>query len=163
METKDLLEMLRTQRKLTKRDVCNSTGIPYTTYTKYEYGERELGLSSLQKLADFYGVTTDYLLGREIKIIPENDLASVVKNSNVQVLEEILIRNYLELDNDQRQNVLDFLRRAIQEEADRQGITLTKWETVKESAMDGNGTQIKTYPVTEGEKADAAPLIDDDL
>lgn len=29
--------------------------------------------------------------------------------------------------------------------------------------MDGNGTQIKTYPVTEGEKADAAPLMDDDL
>lgn len=162
METKNLLEKLRTQRRLTKRDVCNGTGIPYTTYTKYEYGERELGVGSLQKLADFYGVTTDCLLGREPA--PEReDLSTVVKNSGVEELEDILIRRYLELPNAQRQAVLDFLRRAIQEEADRQGITLTKWETVKESAMDGNGTQIKTYPVTEGEKADAAPLIDDDL
>ena len=146
METKELLKKIRTERKLTKKDVANLSGIPYPTYLKYEYGERELGLTSLQKLADFYGVTTDYLLGRETAQVPTQDLASVVKNSNVQTLEEILI-----------------LRRAIQEEADRQGITLSKWETVKESAMDGNGTQIKTYPVTEGEKADAAPLIDDDL
>ena len=162
METKELLKEIRTQRKLTKKEVCNGSGIPYPTYLKYEYGEREMGVGSLQKLADFYGVTTDYLLGREPA--PEReDLSTVVKNSGVEELEDILIRRYLELPNAQRQAVLDFLRRAIQEEADRQGITLSKWETVKESAMDGNGTQIKTYPVTEGEKADAAPLIDDDL
>lgn len=162
METKDLLEKIRTQRKLTKRDVCTGTGIPYTTYTKYEYGERELGLNALQKLADFYGVTTDYLLGREPA--PErDDLSTVVKNSGVEELEDILIRRYLELPNAQRQAVLDFLRRAIQEEADRQGITLTKWETVKESAKNGNGTQVKSYPVEEGEKADNAPLVDDNL
>jgi transcriptional regulator with XRE-family HTH domain len=163
METKEIIKQLRQGKKLTMSEVAEKSGVSYSAYQKYELGIREIGAKALEKLADFYGVTTDYLLGRETETIPENDLASVVKNSNVQILEEILIRNYLELDNDQRQNVLDFLRRAIQEEADRQGITLSKWETVKESAMDGNGTQIKTYPVTEGEKADAAPLIDDDL
>ena len=161
METKELLKKMRDDRKLTKKDVCNSTGIPYTTYTKYEYGERELGLGSLQKLADFYGVTTDYLLGRES--VSEDDLTTVIKNSNVQDLEEILIRQYLKLSNDQRESVLEFLRRAIQEEAGRQGITLTKWETVKESARNGNGTQTKSYPTTEGEKADSAPFVNDDL
>ncbi|WP_370785416.1 helix-turn-helix domain-containing protein [Ruminococcus callidus] len=237
METKELLKKIRTQRKLTKRDVCNGTGIPYTTYTKYEYGERELALSSLQKLADFYGVTTDYLLGRldaeqlkegdtvhwyeTLKLLREKsgesmsktaeflgipkgtyasyeygkrepniemiskishhfgvttdyllgrepapeheDLSTVVKNSGVEELEDILIRRYLELPNAQRQAVLDFLRRAIQEEADRQGIMLTKWETVKESAKNGSGTQVKSYPVAEGEKADNAQLVDDNL
>lgn len=163
METKEIIKQLRQGKKLTMSEVAEKSGVSYSAYQKYELGIREIGAKALEKLADFYGVTTDYLLGRETETIPENDLDSVVKNSNVQILEEILIRNYLELDNDQRQNVLDFLRRAIQEEADRQGITLSKWETVKESAMDGNGTQIKTYPVTEGEKADAAPLIDDDL
>lgn len=160
METKDLLKKIRTQRKLTKKEVCNGSGIPYPTYLKYEYGERELGLNALQKLADFYGVTTDRLLGREPA--PEReDLSTVVKNSGVEELEDILIRRYLELPNAQRQAVLDFLRRAIQEEADRQGITLTKWETVKESAKNGSGTQVKSYPVAEGEKADNAPLVDD--
>lgn len=159
----DTLKMLREKSGESMSKTADAIGIPKGTYASYEYGKREPNIEMISKISNHFGVTTDYLLGREIKTIPENDLASVVKNSNVQVLEEILIRNYLELDHDQRQNVLDFLRRAIQEEADRQGITLSKWETVKESAMDGNGTQIKTYPVTEGEKADAAPLIDDDL
>lgn len=163
METKEIIKQLRQDKKLTMSEVAEKSGVSYSAYQKYELGIREIGAKALEKLADFYGVTTDYLLGRETETVPENDLVSVVKNNNVQTLEEILIRNYLKLDNDQRQNVLDFLRRVIQEEADRQGITLTKWETVKESAMDGNGTQIKTYPVTEGEKADAAPLMDDDL
>lgn len=159
----DTLKMLREKSGESMSKTADAIGIPKGTYASYEYGKREPNIEMISKISNHFGVTTDYLLGREIKTIPENDLASIVKNSNVQTLEEILIRNYLELDNDQRQNVLDFLRRAIQEEADRQGITLSKWETVKESAMDGNGTQIKTYPVTEGEKADAAPLIDDDL
>lgn len=159
----DTLKTLREKSGESMSKTADAIGIPKGTYASYEYGKREPNIEMISKISDHFGVTTDYLLGRETETIPENDLASVVKNSNVQALEEILIQNYLELDNDQRQNVLDFLRRAIQEEADHQGITLTKWETVKESAMDGNGTQIKTYPVTEGEKADAAPLIDDDL
>lgn len=159
----DTLKMLREKSGESMSKTADAIGIPKGTYASYEYGKREPNIEMISKISNHFGVTTDYLLGREIKTIPENDLASIVKNSNVQTLEEILIRNYLELDNDQRQNVLNFLRRAIQEEADRQGITLSKWETVKESAMDGNGTQIKTYPVIEGEKADAAPLIDDDL
>lgn len=159
----DTLKMLREKSGESMSKTADAIGIPKGTYASYEYGKREPNIEMISKISNHFGVTTDYLLGRKIKTIPENDLASIVKNSNVQTLEEILIRNYLELDNDQRQNVLNFLRRAIQEEADRQGITLSKWETVKESAMDGNGTQIKTYPVTEGEKADAAPLIDDDL
>lgn len=158
----DNLKKLREKHGLTKRELCEKTGISERAYLTYEFGEREPKISVVQKLADFYGVTTDSLLGRE-PAPDRDDLSTIVKNSGVEELEDILIRRYLELPNAQRQAVLDFLRRAIQEEADRQGITLTKWETVKESAMDGNGTQIKTYPVTEGEKADAAPLIDDDL
>ena len=33
-------------------------------YSRYEKGTRELPLSALMKLADFYGLSTDYLLGR---------------------------------------------------------------------------------------------------
>lgn len=156
----DNLKKLREKHGLTKRELCEKTGISERAYLTYEFGEREPKISVVQKLADFYGVTTDYLLGREPA--PEReDLSTVVKNSGVEELEDILIRRYLELPNAQRQAVLDFLRRAIQEEADRQGITLTKWETVKESAKNGSGTQVKSYPVAEGEKADNAPLVDD--
>lgn len=160
MEIKDMLIKVRTERNLTKRDVCNGSGIPYTSYTKYEYGERELGTVGLQKLADFYGVTTDYLLGRES---PDSELIKVVKKADVKYLEEILIKEYLTLPEEQREAVLDFLRNAIRQEADRQGITLSRRELVEESARAGNGTQTKSYPVEEGEKADAAPLVNPSL
>ena len=157
---KDMLKLLREKRGLTKKQLADAIGIKERAYLTYEYGQRDVSTELLQKLADFYGVTTDCLLGREPA--PErDDLSIVVKNSGVEELEDILIRRYLELPNTQRQAVLDFLRRAIQEEADRQGITLTKWETVKESAKNGSGTQVKSYPVAEGEKADNAPLVDD--
>ena len=159
---KDMLKLLREKRGLTKKQLADAIGIKERAYLTYEYGQRDVSTELLQKLADFYGVTTDCLLGREPA--PErDDLSTVVKNSGVEELEDILIRRYLELPNAQRQAVLDFLRRAIQEEADRQGITLTKLETVKESAKNGSGTQVKSYPVAEGEKADHAQLVDDNL
>lgn len=159
---KDMLKLLREKRGLTKKQLADAIGIKERAYLTYEYGQRDVSTELLQKLADFYGVTTDCLLGREPA--PErDDLSTVVKNSGVEELEDILIRRYLELPNAQRQAVLDFLRRAIKEEADRQGITLTKWETVKESAKNGSGTQVKSYLVSEGEKADNAQLVDDNL
>lgn len=159
---KDMLKLLREKRGFTKKQLADAIGIKERAYLTYEYGQRDVSTELLQKFADFYGVTTDYLLGREPA--PEReDLSTVVKNSGVEELEDILIRRYLELPNAQRQAVLDFLRRAIKEEADRQGITLTKWETVKESAKNGSGTQVKSYPVAEGEKADNAQLVDDNL
>ena len=159
---KDMLKLLREKRGLTKKQLADAIGIKERAYLTYEYGQRDVSTELLQTFADFYGVTTDRLLGREPA--PErDDLSTVVKNSGVEELEDILIRRYLELPNAQRQAVLDFLRRAIQEEADRQGIMLTKWETVKESAKNGSGTQVKSYPVAEGEKADHAQLVDDNL
>ncbi len=159
---KDMLKLLREKRGLTKKQLADAIGIKERAYLTYEYGQRDVSTELLQTFADFYGVTTDRLLGREPA--PErDDLSTVVKNSGVEELEDILIRRYLELPNAQRQAVLDFLRRAIQEEADRQGIMLTKWETVKESAKNGSGTQVKSYPVAEGEKADNAPIVDDNL
>lgn len=136
---KDMLKLLREKRGFTKKQLADAIGIKERAYLTYEYGQRDVSTELLQKFADFYGVTTDYLLGREPA--PEReDLSTVVKNSGVEELEDILIRRYLELPNAQRQAVLDFLRRAIKEEADRQGITLTEWETVKESAKNGSGT-----------------------
>lgn len=154
------LKKIRKERGLTVKEVVEGAGLPMRTYQNYEYMEREIGAGALQKLADFYGVTTDYLLDRES---PNRELIKVVEKADVKYLEEILIREYLTLSNRQREAVLDFLRNAIRQEADRQGITLSRRELVEESARAGNGTQTKSYPVEEGEKADAAPLVNPNL
>lgn len=48
-----------------QKDVAIAIGVPLRTYQRYEYGEGEPQLTTLVKLADFYGVTLDYLAGRE--------------------------------------------------------------------------------------------------
>ncbi|SFT03813.1 helix-turn-helix domain-containing protein [Marininema halotolerans] len=59
------LRYLRKSKKLTQEEVARAIGIPRTTYTGYENGNREPDFETLQKLADFYNVSADYLLGRD--------------------------------------------------------------------------------------------------
>ena len=71
VEITERLVSIRNEHGYSKRTVSEMTGIPYTTYIKYESGERkDLSMVALCKLADFYGVTTDYLLGREPAVNP---------------------------------------------------------------------------------------------
>ena len=47
-----------------QKDVAASIGVPLRTYQRYERGESEPQLSTLIRIADFYGVSLDYLAGR---------------------------------------------------------------------------------------------------
>lgn len=64
MALSDNLKKIREEYKLTKKELCEKTGISERAYLTYEFGEREPKVSVIEKLADFYGVSTDYLLGR---------------------------------------------------------------------------------------------------
>ena len=66
LETKDVLKSLRKSNGFTTmQEFCEASGISFSTYQNYETGKRIPTAEILIKLADFYGVTTDYLLGRE--------------------------------------------------------------------------------------------------
>lgn len=45
-------------------DVAEILGIKQTVYSRYERGFQNIPLEHLIKLADFYNVSTDYILGR---------------------------------------------------------------------------------------------------
>ncbi|MBQ4599125.1 MAG: helix-turn-helix domain-containing protein [Clostridia bacterium] len=65
METKDILKELRTIKGFSSaKDFCEMAGISYNTYQNYETGKRLPTAEILMQLADFYHVSTDYLLGR---------------------------------------------------------------------------------------------------
>lgn len=55
---------LRKSRALKQEEVAELSGIGYMSYRRYETGRREPTASILWKLADFYGVSVDYLIGR---------------------------------------------------------------------------------------------------
>lgn len=59
------LKKLRRQKKLTQEQVANYLHVSTSTYGLWEQGRNEPDIKRLQELADFFGVTVDYLLGRE--------------------------------------------------------------------------------------------------
>ncbi len=62
MEEK-LLRKLRESKKLTQADVASALQIGRSTYTKYESGKSKPASEMLIKIADYFGVSVDYLLG----------------------------------------------------------------------------------------------------
>lgn len=61
---RDRLRNLRNEKDLTQQDLADFLGITRPAYTAYESGRRQPDNETLSKLADFFGVSVDYLLGR---------------------------------------------------------------------------------------------------
>jgi len=61
---KDRIRDLREDRDLTQKELAERLQVHQTTYSDYELGRLNVPVSVLHKLADFYGVSIDYLLGR---------------------------------------------------------------------------------------------------
>lgn len=69
----DIANRLVAVRKLhgiTRKQLADELGRPYTTITKYENGEREPSLEYLKEIALKFNVSTDYLLGIEKTATP---------------------------------------------------------------------------------------------
>lgn len=105
METKDILKQLRKSRGYSNaKDFCDASGISYNTYQNYEAGKRVPTADILITLADFYGVTTDYLLGRE-------PLENPVAGLNITVDNKKFIDIYQELPEYQQQLLVDAMKK----------------------------------------------------
>lgn len=59
-----LITLLRKERGLSQKNAAGELGISQALLSHYEKGIRECGLNFVVKAADFYNVSTDYLLGR---------------------------------------------------------------------------------------------------
>jgi transcriptional regulator with XRE-family HTH domain len=58
------LKDLREDHDLVQKEVAAYLGIDQRVYSNYETGKREIPARFLIILADFYGTTTDHILGR---------------------------------------------------------------------------------------------------
>lgn len=58
------LRMERARKRATQAEVAEATGTTGVAICNYENGKRTPTLDKLEALADYYGVSTDYLLGK---------------------------------------------------------------------------------------------------
>ncbi|MBR3795736.1 MAG: helix-turn-helix transcriptional regulator [Clostridia bacterium] len=59
------LVALRESLHMSQEAVADATGIPRVTITRYENGSRTPRLNYASILAEYYGVSVDYILGRD--------------------------------------------------------------------------------------------------
>ena len=76
------LKAVRNRKGVTQKEVSDALGISPNTYKNYEQGMREPNNEMLCKLADYFNVTTDYLLGRA----PQTDaMALLISQTDVSL------------------------------------------------------------------------------
>ena len=131
---KDVLKKLREKKGLTKKQVANGVGITDRAYIAYEYGERDVSTETLSKLADFYGVTTDYLLGREPAPNPFADL-DLSEDDEAEV-----IAKYMSLPPEIRACMLDVLVQLGDAAKKRQNKTVQSNAQIQSEQIQRNDT-----------------------
>lgn len=56
---------IRIRKGLTQAEVATAIGVSSVVYSRYETGSRQPSVDTLVQMADLFGVTVDYLLGRQ--------------------------------------------------------------------------------------------------
>ena len=74
------LLQLRNQKELSQEQVAQIIGVSKQAYGHYEREERELGYGMLCKLADYYGVTVDYLIGHDSNAVMNRPDSAIAEN-----------------------------------------------------------------------------------
>ena len=93
------LKELRTEAGLTQKEIADKLKIGQNSYSNWEKGIRTPIFPTLEKLAELFNVSTDYLLGK-----------SGVKNPRQKSELELLID---QLDKEQKEDVVSYIQNLI--------------------------------------------------
>lgn len=121
MKINENLKKLRMLKNLSQSDMAEILDISLSSYQKYEREKNCVtpSLDVLLRIADFYGVTVDYLLGRETS--EPSTVDKLVGEFNMSALEKEILDNYLSLPKDMRGDLMEFLQRSVQKVLDKSG------------------------------------------
>ncbi len=125
---KEQLQQLRKSRGLTQDDLAEILGISLSSYQKYERDAISPSYETLCKIADFYHVTTDYLLGRE----PATDPFDMLQLPEDQ---KSVMERFASFPDDVRTIILDAIKELAEAAKKRQKLDTT---TAYTAARDGD-------------------------
>lgn len=110
------LKQIRELKKITQKELSENINIKYETYNSYETKNIQPNLKTLIKLANYYNVSVDYLLGNDYHGLNELENLSEKQKEVVRIL-----KNFNAL---QTENILGYAKSI----ADHAGIIINKIE-----------------------------------
>lgn len=111
------LKQLRKDKKISQEQLGHRLGFGKNTISQYETGIREPNIDTLIKLAEYFDVTVDYLIGRENEVKEKNSFLESIPESRKQLINEILslsdaesrdIENYIKGYKAAKQSIINF-------------------------------------------------------
>lgn len=156
---KDTLKLLREQKNLTKKQVADAIEVTERAYITYEYGQRDVSTGTLQKLADFYGVTTDYLLGREPA--PDDPVETLSRELKLNLYEKAIVTAYLSMDTKSRTDLVKMVQTVA--DAVQNGTESKYTYTINVAARGGEPPHTEEMTQEERERIANLPRVPDDL
>lgn len=105
-----ILKELRLEKKLSQQNIADILKVSARAYQKYEYGTAEPTFDTLSQLADFYGVSTDYLLGRTTVKQTATEQPDPLAGIDISAVEKRIIEKYTALDEDMRAVCIETFR-----------------------------------------------------
>ena len=58
------IKELRVDKDLSQKELADTLNVTRSAYSNYENGIRDVPIEVLSRLADFYGTSVDYIIGR---------------------------------------------------------------------------------------------------
>lgn len=105
------LRQLRKTARLTQQGVADRLNIHRTSYTKYETGVVAPDQQGLVQLAELFGVTVDYLLGRDESVDVVSD--AVGKQNPLSLEEQNLLQMFRQLTYAQQRELVKQAQKAV--------------------------------------------------
>lgn len=80
---KNRIKELRNERKVTQATLAKYLGVAQNTLSYWENETYDIDTASLRKVADYFGVTTDYILCRDSKPISQSSTDKAVSEEDI--------------------------------------------------------------------------------
>ena len=82
------LKKLREHKQLTQKELADILSVSESIVSFYETGRRVPGSEVVERIADYFKCSTDYLLGRTEILYPPKDMEASVNVEFIEVLSE---------------------------------------------------------------------------
>lgn len=96
------LKLLRTSRRMTQADLAKAFHVSQSTIAMWETGKRSIDAETITSVADYFNVSTDYLLGKSDDPTPPG-----MGPLTIDTIEYALYGEARELDEDEKKKLLE--------------------------------------------------------
>lgn len=108
------LKHLRKEKNITLEELAENINTTKSTLSRYENGKREPKMYFVERLSDYFDVSTDYLLGKTDERNPANKIKEKYESRGAEI-EELMDRYNVHLNgevltNEDKQSVIAFLK-----------------------------------------------------